>query len=237
MDPTVGRFISQDPSFWTIGKDKEQLANPQTQNSYSYAGNNPIKNIDPDGRCFWDACIGEATALVGLAVLYAPQITSFMQSLATPLGVVGLTEAHEQAQRGNYGWAAIGFVTAGEIPAGKAVVNGIETTADVASFLNKGNTATDVYRGIDQGKDVYVGISKNTAVREAQHGERFSNGLETLTNMPTRNQARAIEQTVMDSKGSSYQNIRNSISPNNPSFTGIKEWATNFMKSTGLDKK
>ncbi len=42
-----GRFLSQDPMFWTPEK---LLENPQSMNSYSYALNNPITNIDPDGR-------------------------------------------------------------------------------------------------------------------------------------------------------------------------------------------
>lgn len=44
-DPTIGRFISRDPI-------KGTLTNPQTQNPYAYAGNNPINNNDP-GRKFY----------------------------------------------------------------------------------------------------------------------------------------------------------------------------------------
>jgi len=52
----VGRFISQDPVFWEVGQTsdgKAALSNPQTLNSYSYAGNNPIVNKDPSGRFWW----------------------------------------------------------------------------------------------------------------------------------------------------------------------------------------
>lgn len=48
-----GQFISQDPVFWEIGQTpdgKAVLQNPQAQNSYSYAQNNPIVNKDPTGR-------------------------------------------------------------------------------------------------------------------------------------------------------------------------------------------
>jgi RHS repeat-associated protein len=44
---TIGRFISQDPMFW--GLPAELLADPQQQNSYSYARNNPITMSDPSG--------------------------------------------------------------------------------------------------------------------------------------------------------------------------------------------
>lgn len=48
-----GQFLSQDPVFWEVGQTqdgKAVLMNPQLQNSYSYAGNNPIINKDPSGR-------------------------------------------------------------------------------------------------------------------------------------------------------------------------------------------
>src|SRR3990167_7280160 len=50
-DSNRGQFISQDPVFWEIGQTKDgrkALLNPQTQNSYSYAGNNPVTYKDPD---------------------------------------------------------------------------------------------------------------------------------------------------------------------------------------------
>lgn len=52
-DSTRGQFLSEDPVFWEVGMTKDGLAvmlNPQLQNSYSYAGNNPITQKDPTGR-------------------------------------------------------------------------------------------------------------------------------------------------------------------------------------------
>ncbi len=40
-----GQFLSQDPVFW----GRQNLANPQSQNSYSYAENDPINKKDPEG--------------------------------------------------------------------------------------------------------------------------------------------------------------------------------------------
>jgi len=48
----MGKFISQDPMFWKI--DKVALFDPQLQNSYSYARNNPIAYNDPDGERAWN---------------------------------------------------------------------------------------------------------------------------------------------------------------------------------------
>ena len=42
----IGRFLSQDPMFWS---NNQNLADPQSLNSYSYANNNPIRFSDPTG--------------------------------------------------------------------------------------------------------------------------------------------------------------------------------------------
>jgi RHS repeat-associated protein len=41
-----GQFLSQDPVFWSTNQN---LANPQSLNSYSYAENNPVNKKDPSG--------------------------------------------------------------------------------------------------------------------------------------------------------------------------------------------
>lgn len=46
-DAATGRFISQDPLFWSAADSF--LIDPQQQNSYSYSRNNPIRFIDPLG--------------------------------------------------------------------------------------------------------------------------------------------------------------------------------------------
>jgi len=44
-----GQFISEDPVFWR-NPLKQQLNNPQSLNSYSYANGNPINLTDPNGE-------------------------------------------------------------------------------------------------------------------------------------------------------------------------------------------
>ncbi len=46
----TGRFVSQDPEFWRMSKLNIQLADPQSWNSYVYARNNPLVNVDIDGN-------------------------------------------------------------------------------------------------------------------------------------------------------------------------------------------
>jgi len=76
MDPGRGQFLSEDPVFLGSPKDQD-LSNPQSLNSYSYANDNPIVNKDPNGKCIEDGCIGETVAaieLVDLALEYGPGI-------------------------------------------------------------------------------------------------------------------------------------------------------------------
>jgi RHS repeat-associated protein len=57
-DPSRGQFLSEDPQFKALGtseldklsRGQEVLSNPQELNSYSYALNNPIRNVDTTGN-------------------------------------------------------------------------------------------------------------------------------------------------------------------------------------------
>ncbi|MES2416149.1 MAG: RHS repeat-associated core domain-containing protein [Patescibacteria group bacterium] len=52
-NPNYGRFVSQDPMFWSL--PKEYLLDPQQMNSYAFARNNPIIYTDPDGKTAVDS--------------------------------------------------------------------------------------------------------------------------------------------------------------------------------------
>jgi RHS repeat-associated protein len=69
QDGRVGRFVSQDPVFHSVGNNNElkgrtkldlasYLTDPQGLNSYSYVRNNPLKMVDQNGEWykefFWD---------------------------------------------------------------------------------------------------------------------------------------------------------------------------------------
>jgi RHS repeat-associated protein len=85
-DSARGQFISQDPVF--VGDPKQQtLQDPQSLNSYSYSGNNPITKEDPSGRCLEDGCVVEAGAIGGLA------------GLAGGIGIQYLSDVNSNIQR------------------------------------------------------------------------------------------------------------------------------------------
>src|SRR6266853_1756561 len=50
-NPSQGQFLSQDPVFWST---KQNLIDPQSVNTYSYAEGNPIVNRDPLGLALSD---------------------------------------------------------------------------------------------------------------------------------------------------------------------------------------
>jgi RHS repeat-associated protein len=64
-DSARGQFISQDPVFLADPK-RQDIKNPQSLNSYSYANDNPIVNKDPSGRC--------GPVCIGLAALLTPDV-------------------------------------------------------------------------------------------------------------------------------------------------------------------
>jgi RHS repeat-associated protein len=81
-DPTRGQFITEDPVFWS---SKQELSNPQSLNSYSYANDNPISGKDPDGLSAQTALQGVLnrlqTVLVSLLTLISqPSFVTYAQA-------------------------------------------------------------------------------------------------------------------------------------------------------------
>jgi RHS repeat-associated protein len=78
-----GQFISEDPVFWEIGLTKDGkavLANPQGQNSYGYANDNPITGKDPNGRGLEDIIAEAAISASEMADRFIDEAVSEVET-------------------------------------------------------------------------------------------------------------------------------------------------------------
>ncbi len=101
-------------------------------------------------------------------------------------------------------------------------------------WLNKGDADNVVYYGIKNGKEVYTGITKHELAKRLYQHNYNGKGFETLVEQVkglTRNQARAIEQYLIENGPANAMNKINSISPNSPYYIEALQWAENFIKN------
>jgi RHS repeat-associated protein len=128
-----GQFLSQDPVFWEIGltnDGKSILSNPQAQNSYSYALNNPILLKDSSGRC--PICLPLIGAGIGYLATYAGDI---MDNRAN--GATGLDAFQWSSSLGEYATGvAVGTASMAPLPGGPGIAllrsGGISTLGSLA---------------------------------------------------------------------------------------------------------
>lgn len=133
-DPFTGCFISRDPL-------KGTLANPQSQNSYAYAGNNPINNSDPSGKIYVPGVlfVGGGLTLAGL------EVGGAIYGAATSCGnpVQGAIVGAQNAVESPVGQAALSTATFGMMMANTPQSNqeGLELSEHAAQRMTQ--------RGID----------------------------------------------------------------------------------------
>lgn len=163
---TQGQFVSQDPVFWELGltQDGNQaLLNPQLQNSYSYAGNNPITQKDPSGRCIEDLCIGE---IMLAATFYSMYNVADHYNKGTQDQLSTLDYASAIPFAGNVGKAAKGVeVVADTVKVGNAVTK-TEKLTDIIKGFNHDGT----YHGLNQiiNRKVDINTIKETVLNPLQ---------------------------------------------------------------------
>ena len=107
---------------------------------------------------------------------------------------------------------------------------------DLAKWFNSSWGKADVYlrSAIGSGKIDYVGISRNVLNRYPQ-GKYDLELLTRLTGQLPRNQARAIEQAIINAKrGNGFTNIQNSIDPAKDHFDAAVKWGEEWLKSNGF---
>jgi RHS repeat-associated protein len=99
-----------------------------------------------------------------------------------------------------------------------------------------------VYEYLDAaGRTIYVGIAQaNGTARASQHGARFGSNMQVIVRNLTRDEARQVEQHLINTYGraslttGNLHNLINSISPANPRFTaaGIRQTAQRILSGT-----
>lgn len=141
QDPTIGRFLSEDPAFWDLSVN---LSDPQAWNSYAYARNSPVVMTDPDGRMSYSAIMsGYANTSMFFAspALYAlnqsPQSREFGLRAAPVTGdVIDLAEAFS----------------------GKDIFDGSTLSAAERSFTALGAVTFGGLSTVRKGADVATGL-------------------------------------------------------------------------------
>jgi len=159
-DPSTGRFISKDPV-------EGILINPQTQNPYAYAGNDPINRADPSGLWWgpfsvdnihkdWDNC-NYGTAIAKGAVVAVG--TGAAAAGAVYLGAVAVGAVGVEAAVGGtlIGGKITGYTNHGLMEAigrdggrgvnPNAMLNAIRNPSEVINQVDKLGRVSTLYKG------------------------------------------------------------------------------------------
>lgn len=163
--PTMGRFVSPDPLY--LYQPEQGLQEPKRLNPYAYAGNNPVRYVDPSGLGFWDVLGAIVIAIAVVVAVVAVSVLTFGVGTAIGFGtllayaaVAGLAGAAIGAVVGGiaYGsWegalrgALIGFTAGANAMIGGMIFGPIIGAAlGVITFLSviPPVAKSDVYQGI-----------------------------------------------------------------------------------------
>jgi len=112
--------------------------------------------------------------------------------------------------------------------------NHLDISDDALTWLTKGDADNVVYYGLQNGEEVYTGITKqDLAKRLYQHnyGGKNLDDLVAQVEGLTRNQARAVEQYLIENGSANALNQINSISTSHRFYDDAKKWAEEFLKT------
>ncbi|MYM87020.1 hypothetical protein GTP91_07475 [Rugamonas sp. FT82W] len=117
---------------------------------------------------------------------------------------------------------------------GAEIASGAPTPLSAAGFGGRiaGEAVHDVYVGYRAGKPVYAGITNDLARRTCEHGARFDAFGKVTSSPVTRDQARAIEQALMNNNPQ-FENIKNSIAPSRSWYQEAIQWADGWLANKG----
>jgi RHS repeat-associated protein len=169
-DSSRGQFTTQDPVF--LGNPKDQdLTNPQSLNSYSYANGNPITGKDPNGQFLTLAAatgILLAVAAILASIAYIQTSSGGHSSVGPALKAVDqiLTTVGNSIQNGG---STVGRVAATTISATMLVTSPVTTSINATPII--GGTAVTTPYSITA-TDPLSGISN---INVAQNGKTTIN--------------------------------------------------------------
>jgi hypothetical protein len=135
---------------------------------------------------------------------------------------------HIQATRGG----GLGRMAAGAARRGGGLSARLQVPFN--QWLNKGPRNVEVYvrKNSKTGAYEYVGITNDHDRRQREHGAELKKVADNLT----RNEARALEQLLMDTNPhfmSAGSNQNASISSRNPQFNMARQWAQAYVQQHG----
>jgi hypothetical protein len=195
------------------------IGDPQTLNKYVYVRNNPLRYVDPNGHCFWDACIGEGYVT---AVAVGALATATAAYLASPSGQQALQATGQLIQSGLTGLQNLVTQATGN--------NSQQASPPPATGTGQSDAGSVPKEGVYNFPDAtapgktYVGQSGNMPQRLSQHESsgKLAPGTEVTTQeVPGGKTSRELaEQQKINSlggtkaqPGSRTSNVRNPVSP------------------------
>jgi RHS repeat-associated protein len=140
-----------------------------------------------------------------------------------------------------YGYAN-GSPTLFADPTGRGVAETvtIEETEGLETYAAAGEAQVDVYVGIEESGNWYVGVTKDIAARMAAHGERFVQWTRVAVDL-TRSQSRIVETTIITNFGDAttwaakagaitpLTNIIRSVAEGSPLFALVANESVTFI--------
>ncbi|HRH22459.1 MAG TPA: SpvB/TcaC N-terminal domain-containing protein [Candidatus Paceibacterota bacterium] len=229
-----GQFLSQDPVFWEVGLTNDGmgvLTSPQLQNSYAYAGDNPVTLKDPSGR------IIDTIADIGFIAYDLYRVGEAMATggdVRTELNYLSLDVA---------GAVIPGVTGVGVVARTTKVVNKVDNVAEKSFEIYAKMKDDIIYTGRTSGKSI---PEKNVIKRDRTHhmNEQGYGPARLIHSTNSYNTVRGLEQIgqdVANSVGRSGNAIRG-ISPSNKNAANylnisqkeVETFVNNFKRITGI---
>jgi RHS repeat-associated protein len=212
----LGRFITPDWAAKAAAVPYAEFSDPQSLNLYTYVRNIPTTRFDADGHDgLWNAAIKWWNELTQ-PLMDTNASKGDQPPIENDANPVAGTSPHalvdDTSQKLSSAIEVMNNVTVAADPTGQAAVlqsrlNGdnvgvaLAAAGPLLGTLGKAEKAAQesvtAYQIIKDGKVAYVGITNNIARRSAEHGEV----LQTVATLPSRSQARAVEQALIEHYG------------------------------------